>query len=94
MPVQVAMQESGIDARSKHRDSKDSNPVLGNRKRNRRQDDNSLPPKRPEKQLRQYHAGHDQHKAGTQAAALLRDLKVQSWDREHDAVLGIWNPQG
>ena len=49
--------------------------------------DKSLPPWRTQDQLRKHHRGHQEHRAGSDAAALLGDFNPQTRDREHEAIL-------
>src|ERR1039458_7868046 len=85
--VQSSSQVPGIDSSPEHGNREDSQSVLGHGQRNRDGDDESLSPRRAQQKLSQYHCRDQQHRTGTDTAALLSDLERQARNREHDAIL-------
>jgi|SRR5271157_680187 len=81
------MQETWIYINCEYRQGKDSKPVLGNGKRNCRQNDKAFAPSGTKQELGQHHSGDQQHQAGANTTALLSNLKRQPRDSQSDTVL-------
>src|SRR5579862_3145359 len=77
LAMKVSMQIAGVHTRPKDSDGDDAQRVLRDRKRNGGCDQQSLPPARTQKQLRQDHRDQDQHHARANAAAFGGDLDIE-----------------
>src|SRR5271157_694307 len=70
------MQETWIYINCKHRQHEDSKPILGNGKRNCRQNHKAFAPNGTKQEVGQHHSGDQQHQARANTAALLCNLNV------------------
>jgi len=81
------MQETGIYINCKRRQGEDSKPVLGNGKRNCRQNDQAFAPGGTKQEVCEHHSGDQQHQARTNTATLLGNLNRQPWDSQSETIL-------
>ena len=81
------MQETAIYINCKRRQGEDSKPLLGNGKRNCRQNDEALAPSGTKPKVGKHHSGDQQHQARANTAALLSNLKRQAGDSQSETIL-------